>query len=549
MVVRRRRRLQDRQRLETSTLATHSYDYPDIPTPQSVRWRLQFPACQLGLQHNTPDGESLDSWETFNNLGLLYNPKETASFFSRLWNVGTNPDLAFASFGQDSRLPDRRVLGKFSRSQRRPSLITPPRFKVSAHSDPVKCWNFCKADWNHLCLLTGESVERLQPLDTPDIERAYQDFCESLLSAAKQCIPRGRRKNYVPCWDKECETLYRFLIRSPVGTGSDRAASSLLSRLQEKKQARWEEAVNSTDFSHSSRNAWRTINKVTGRSGRSSRLCPVSANPIASQLVKNGAHKTGSCESIRLVNKQLSDLWKIPTPEGHSISEPFRSEEFAAATRCLKPGKSPALDSIFPEFILHARSALKSWFCDFLNSCMRQLKIPKIWRKALEVAIPKPEKPLGDPKRYRPISLLCVPFIILGRFIYARVKTIIDPLFPHEQAGFRHGTSTVDQVILLTQAIEEGFLAKKKAGAVFVDLTAAVGYVNCFAIVTTYFMEQKSTTHSVDTGLNCAVFEWPFPKQLKTQCFNPLHYHSLMVNRMKTVFAQQSVFATPQQTI
>ena len=59
----------------------------------------------------------------------------------------TNPDLAFASLGQDSRLPDRHVLGKFPRSQHRPSLITPPRFKFPAHSDPVKRWNFRKVDW------------------------------------------------------------------------------------------------------------------------------------------------------------------------------------------------------------------------------------------------------------------------------------------------------------------------------------------------------------------------------------------------------------------
>jgi len=104
---------------------------------------------------------------------------------------------------------------------------------------------------------------------------------------------------------------------------------------------------------------------------------------------------------------------------------------------------------------------------------MRQLKIPKIWRRALVVAIPKPEKPLGDPKSYRPISLLCVPFKILGRLIYARVETITDPLLPQEQAGFRHGRSVVDQVTLLTQDIEDSFSAKKKAGAVFVDLTAA----------------------------------------------------------------------------
>jgi len=85
---------------------------------------------------------------------------------------------------------------------------------------------------------TGESVERLPPPDTPDIERAYQDFWESLLSAAKQCIPCGCRKNYVPCWDKECETLYRSFIRVPVRSAFDRAVSSLLSRLQQKKQER-----------------------------------------------------------------------------------------------------------------------------------------------------------------------------------------------------------------------------------------------------------------------------------------------------------------------
>jgi len=154
----------------------------------------------------------------------LYDPKETASFSSRRWNVGTNPDVTFASFGQDNRLPDRRVLGKFQRSQHRPSLITPPRFKVPAHSGPVKRWDFRKADWKRFCLLTGESVERLPPPDTPDIERAYQDFCESLLSAAKQSIPLGGRKNYAPCWDKECETLYRSFIRAPVRTDSDRAS-------------------------------------------------------------------------------------------------------------------------------------------------------------------------------------------------------------------------------------------------------------------------------------------------------------------------------------
>ena len=116
---------------------------------------------------------------------------------------------------------------------------------------------------------------------------------------------------------------------------------------------------------------------------------------------------------------------------------------------------------------------MKSWLREFLSSCLRRLKITKIWRRALVVAIQKPAKPVGDPKSYRPISLLCVPYKILEKLIYARVEPLIDPLLPNEQAGFRRKKLTVDQVVLLTQNIEDFFEAKKKAGAVFIDLTAA----------------------------------------------------------------------------
>jgi len=59
------------------------------------------------------------------------------------------------------------------------------------------------------------------------------------------------------------------------------------------------------------------------------------------------------------------------------------------------------------------------------------------------------------------------------RVIHTLVDPITDPLLPREQVGFRHGRSTIDQVTLLTQDIEDSFSSKKKAGVVFVDLTAA----------------------------------------------------------------------------
>ena len=133
--------------------------------------------------------------------------------------------------------------------------------------------------------------------------------------------------------------------------------------------------------------------------------------------------------------------------------------------------------------MLHAGAALKSWLRDFLSSCLRRLKIPKIWSRALVVAITK--KPVGDKARWglkelstdisalRPLQDSRETYLrlIIERLI--NVELLIDPLLPKEQAVFRLGKSTVDQVVLLTQNIENSFEAKKKAGAVFINLRAA----------------------------------------------------------------------------
>ena len=177
------------------------------------------------------------------------------------------------------------------------------------------------------------------------------------------------------------------------------------------------------------------MNNLTGRSRHSPRHCPVSSDAIASQLVRNGKYEAVDRKSSRLVSQEVSDLWRATTPDAVNISDNFSQREFAAALQYLKPGKAPGLDSICSELILHARAALKSWVRDFLSSCLRRLKIPKIWRRALVVAIPKPAKPVGDPKSYRPKSLLCVPYKILGRLIYARVEPLVDPLVP-KKAGW-----------------------------------------------------------------------------------------------------------------
>ena len=153
------------------------------------------------------------------------------------------------------------------------------------------------------------------------------------------------------------------------------------------------------------------MNNLTGWSRHSPRHCLVSADTIASQLVRNGKYEAVDRKSSRFVSQEVSDFWRATTPDAVNISDNFLQREFAAALQYFKPGKAPGPDSICPKLILYAGAALKSWLRDFLSSCLRRLKISKIWRRELVVAIPKPAKPVGDSKSYRPISLLCVPWM------------------------------------------------------------------------------------------------------------------------------------------
>ena len=123
-----------------------------------------------GYDDNSPNDECLAGWASINCLALLYNAKDTASFYSSHWNTGTNPDLAFASIGPNSRLLNRHILEKSPRSQHQLSLITQPRFAMVVPSMPVKQWNFRKAKWSHYIALTYKFAKTLLPPDSLDVE-------------------------------------------------------------------------------------------------------------------------------------------------------------------------------------------------------------------------------------------------------------------------------------------------------------------------------------------------------------------------------------------
>jgi hypothetical protein len=139
----------------------------------------------------------------------------------------------------------------------------------------------------------------------------------------------------------------------------------------------------------------------------------------------------------------------------------------------IRAGSAAGYDNTLPEFLKHLGPKALSWLTTFYTRVIQEKTMPRAWRQAKIIAIPKPGKDLTKAASYRPISLLSVCFKVLEPLILQRINPILEQTINVEQAGFRRGRSTCDQVLALTTFIENGFQENLKAGTVFLDLTAA----------------------------------------------------------------------------
>ena len=102
-----------------------------------------------------------------------------------------------------------------------------------------------------------------------------------------------------------------------------------------------------------------------------------------------------------------------------------------------------------------------------LSDVIKTSKYPESWKHAKIIAILKPKKPVDNLRSFRPISLLSCLYKTIERIILFCIDMIIDQMLPMEQAGFRPGRDTTEQVLALTSFVEAGFEKQLKTGTVF----------------------------------------------------------------------------------
>ena len=120
----------------------------------------------------------------------------------------------------------------------------------------------------------------------------------------------------------------------------------------------------------------------------------------------------------------------------------------------LKSGKSPGIDNINAELLKDSQDMAITKLQSLFNRILEEQKVPSDWKRSLIVKIPKKgDLTLCD--NYRGISLLSVPSKIFCRIIIDRIRNGLDDKLRKEQAAFRKGRGTSEQIFNLRTIIEQ----------------------------------------------------------------------------------------------
>ena len=111
----------------------------------------------------------------------------------------------------------------------------------------------------------------------------------------------------------------------------------------------------------------------------------------------------------------------------------------------------------------------------YINTTWMTGSLPKEWKIASIIPILKKDKPPGDPKSYRPISLTSTIGKLAEKMVNARLYWWLEctKSLHNTQAGFRKASRTEDHLYRFMQETVEGFHNNKHTTAVFIDLQQA----------------------------------------------------------------------------
>jgi len=153
---------------------------------------------------------------------------------------------------------------------------------------------------------------------------------------------------------------------------------------------------------------------------------------------------------------------------------PFTPDEVRAAVRSLRAGTAPGPDNINAQFLSKSSTTVTDLLTSVYNASWRHGVVPQQWRDANAFCIYKKGN-ISDPGSYRLISITSGVMRAFERLVNDRLREHLEGMgfFTPQQAGFRKGLSTLDNIYQLLQVVYAALSQRKRLPVLFLDIVKA----------------------------------------------------------------------------
>jgi len=172
---------------------------------------------------------------------------------------------------------------------------------------------------------------------------------------------------------------------------------------------------------------------------------------------------------------QLVAYWTLDrTSVTHQLDNKITLEEVDKAIKLLRRGKAAGVDGAVNEILKYAGPEMTRSIWVLFNRLFDEERVPQDWTRELVVPIYKDgDKHIAE--TYRGITLLSVVGKLYTIVLNTRLSQWCErnQILVDEQAGFREGRSTSDQLFILREAVQDRTRRKKGTYCCFLDIKKA----------------------------------------------------------------------------
>ena len=447
-----------------------------------------------GYQDTNASGDYVEDILNSTNLILLQNKDSPPTFFHRPSGACTRPDQTLISADIQEQC-SWDVLDDLG-SDHLPILISIAMEKKKGKPKRKTAWNYSKADWEEYRTMTRYQHSKIDL--QADIHTTSTQFTQAILSSATKSIPKGNRAKFSVYWNGDLEEAVNLRKKAWKAKRDNKSQEnnkqyrlSAKVKLISKKSRRttWEKTTAQLDLRKDGRKAWSLLGKLSGENKRTN-PAPIETDTgkattdtekataftkFYTSITKN--HKRPNID--RGFKRLTRSLEKRNGPFESVFVEKFTRKELDFSLKKCKLKKAPGPDEVTNEMLVQLGDASRGILLHIINKSWETGSLPKIWKTANITPILKKDKPKSKVSSYRPISLTSCICKLVERMINRRLYSWLEKSgkLHKNQAGFRKGRQTIDQLIRLAQQTADAFQQKKSVAAVFVDLKQAYDHV------------------------------------------------------------------------